>query len=113
MADKGGNVVVMDTTKYQEMCLDMLSNVDWYALISEEKIHKFNCEYDMIVHNAFINGVIDKEIFEALKTPFPRIPSFYSLPKTHKSIVKPPARPIISGVGTKTEKGSRLVDIFL
>lgn len=66
-----------------------------------------------MVHDAFLNRIIDKAIHEALKSPHPRIPSFYSLPKTHKNIEKPPGRPIISGVGAKTEKGSRLANIFL
>lgn len=74
----------MDTNRYQEMCLCViLSNVDWYALIPEEKLQEFNLEYDGIVHDVFMNEIIDREIFEALKVPFPRIPYFYTLPKTH------------------------------
>lgn len=64
MAEKGGNVVVMDTKKYLEMCLDILSNRDGYALIPEEKIHEFNDEYDGI---AFVNGIIDRDIFSGFK----------------------------------------------
>lgn len=67
----------------------------------------------MIVTEAYNNGIIDKDIFEVLRVTQPRTPSFYSLPKTHKNSLKPPGPPIISGIGAKSEKGSRLVDAFL
>lgn len=113
MANKGGNVMVMDTSGYREMCLNILSNRDWCIFIPEESTQEFHNDYDRIVNSTYTNGIIDKEIFEALKVPYPRIPPFYSLPKTHKNMVKPSGHPIISGIGAKTEKGSSLVDAFL
>lgn len=59
---------------------------------------------------AYRNRII---IYEALRVPCARIPSFYALPKINKTIVRPPGHPIILGIGAKTEKGSRLVDTFL
>lgn len=82
MADKGRNVVVMNTDKYRQMCLDVLSNRDWYSLISIESIQTFNNDYDMIITGAYNNRIIDKDIFEALRVTYPRIPSFYSAQNT-------------------------------
>lgn len=45
--------------------------------------------------------------------PTPRPPTFYSLPKTHKSLTHPPGRLIVSGVGSKTERASKFVDEYL
>lgn len=98
MADKGGNVVVMDTDRTLRHICRYLSNRDWYSLISIESIQIFNNDYDMIITGAYNNRIIDQDIFEALRVTYPRILLFYSLPKTHKNSSKPPGRPIISGI---------------
>ena len=38
---------------------------------------------------------------------------FYHIPKIHKSLINPPGRPIVSGIGGPTENLSRLVDHWL
>lgn len=86
-----------------------LSNRDWYTPIPVENVQTYNKDYDVIISVAYNDGIID--ILEVLKVPHPKIPSFYSLPKTHKNIRKPPGCPIISGIGAKTEKGSHKTSI--
>ncbi len=44
---------------------------------------------------------------------YPVTPVIYVLPKIHKDLTNPPGRPIISGIGSLTEKISTFVDFFL
>lgn len=48
-----------------------------------------------------------------LKVEHPIIPTFYALPKTHKSLSQPPGRSIISGIGRLTHQASSLIDDYL
>lgn len=43
----------------------------------------------------------------------PKLPTFCALPKTYKSLLNPKGRPIVSGLGTISEKVSIFVDTFL
>lgn len=43
----------------------------------------------------------------------PRVPVMYYLPKIHKNLLKPPGRPIISGIDSVTARIGRYVDDFL
>lgn len=52
---------------------------------------------------------INKRIRDFIRTPFPRIPTFYTLPKVHKP-GKLTGRPIVSGSGSLKESASTLVD---
>lgn len=113
MADKGGNVVVMKMWGNSlEMCLAILSHDTWYCKISEEIIKEYNKEFDEMIDSAFVDGIVDKTTLEAINFPYARTSSFYALPKIHKNLTRQPSRPIISGIGAKTEKGSLLVDAW-
>lgn len=57
--------------------------------------------------------MITKEIFEGIQVPYPKILTFYLLSKTHKNLTHPPGRPIVSGVGSKTERASKFVNEYL
>ncbi len=48
-----------------------------------------------------------------MKVDYPVTPVIYVLPKIHKDLTNPPGRPIISGIGSLTEKISTFVDFFL
>lgn len=62
---------------------------------------------------ALARKLIDKETVEYLKVDFPKLPTFYVLPKVHKLLDDPPECPITSAVGSLTEKISEYVDRIL
>lgn len=103
-ADKGGNLVVMDRSKYEQMSLCILLNLEWYKPISQRVIESYSREY---------RNIITKALSKNLNTQKPRVPTFYSLPKLHESLTNPPGRLIISGCGCLTEKASSLIDTYL
>lgn len=112
-ADKGGNLVVMDRSNYEQMCLHVLQNREWYKPISQTVIEAYYREYKNIITKAFANNLIDKPTLNFLNTQEPRVPTFYALHKVHKSLTNPPGRPIISGSGCLTENASSLIDTYL
>ena len=136
-ADKGGAVVVLDTTCYISEAETQLSNEMFYKEVEEDPTSAFKCELGNLI-NTF-NLEIRQEVEELIPcNPKPGL--FYTLPKIHKlpklvaekcnlnsnSISEPelvrmaslhniqvPGRPIISGVGTLTEFISAFVDSYL
>jgi len=60
-----------------------------------------------------LNKEIDKKCFNYLLPNKRRPGRFYLLPKIHKGILPPPGRPIISAIGSPTEKISEFLDFFL
>ncbi|XP_073465040.1 uncharacterized protein [Aquarana catesbeiana] len=112
-ADKGGNVVVMDVAVYEIMCRDILDNPDWYRPISRTLIENYAREYYELIFSAYQKGIIDINTWKFLNVKDARIPTFYALPKLHKSLKNPPGRPIISGCSSLTENASALVDKYL
>lgn len=87
-ADKGGNV--MDVPAYKRMCLDILDNRHWYHPISKTLIQNFTSEYYGLIFEAYQLGTIDLSTWNYLNVKDPKIPTFYSLPKVHKSLQQPP-----------------------
>lgn len=76
--------MVMDSSHYRHICLDLLENQTWYQPIPIETIDHFMIEFYSLVDEAFHGGVINKTLWECIRTPHPRIPTFYTLPKVHK-----------------------------
>ncbi|XP_073460898.1 uncharacterized protein [Aquarana catesbeiana] len=112
-SDKGGNVVVMDSAQYTEMCMDILQNHEWYRPIPKSLLDKFTHDFYTLVDTAFQYNAISKQLWEFIRTSHPKEATFYALPKLHKQKKKPPGRPIISGCGSLTENLSRVVDNHL
>lgn len=112
-ADKGGCIVVMDNDKYKKICLDILNNPTWYKPISFEIMEQFMVDFYQLVDDAFHSGIINKNNWKFIRTPLPRLSTFYCLPKVHKPGPDLKGRPIISGSGNLTEGASKFVDCVL
>lgn len=108
-SNKGGNLVIQTTEGYMAMCYRILETSSWYRRISPTKIRDYQREFFRIIDTAFSKNLISKNTHDYLKVQHPIAPTFYALPKTHKS----PVRPIISGVGCLTQQASSLIDDYL
>lgn len=64
-------------------------------------------------HRQSQKSVITEEIWEFLRVPFPCLPTFIALPKTHKNIINPLRSPIISGIRSITSNASTLIYLHL
>ena len=112
-SDKGGNIVIQTNDQYKAMCIKILCNRDWYTPISTSTIIKFETEFYALVDGAFSQGAVNHDVWEFIRTKYPKIPTFYCLPKIHKDLINPPGRPIVSGSGALTENLSIFVDLHL
>ncbi|KAJ1134806.1 hypothetical protein NDU88_001252 [Pleurodeles waltl] len=111
-ADKGGAIVVMDTTYYQQECRRLLSDASYYRPISTDPTPRLQRKIRSMILEAETAGWITRQEAEFLDTKNPRIPYFYCLPKIHKGL-PPPGRPIVSGIGSLLEPLSKFCDFFL
>ncbi|KAJ0050395.1 hypothetical protein NL108_018525 [Boleophthalmus pectinirostris] len=59
------------------------------------------------------NGEISENEYSFLKVDYPIIPTFYILPKIHKSLENPPGRPIVASIGSITSNLSIFIDSII
>jgi len=94
-SDKGGGIVIMNSSQYNDKMLELLSDQNTYDQISLHTItqntNSFNKSYKNLVKHA-------NKSWSSIIEYHPTIPTIYGLPKTHKPGF--PLRPIISGIGT-------------
>ncbi|KAM9319580.1 Fanconi anemia group B protein [Gastrophryne carolinensis] len=112
-ADKGGNIVLMTRTQYEQMCNKILDNKEWYKKLQMTKLLEDEVEYNHILNATREHNIITKQTWEFLQVDKPTTQTFYTLPKIHKSPKNPPGRPIVLGMGSLTSKASEYVDSHL
>ena len=110
-ADKGGSILIMNTTDYISEANRQLNNHDHYERLQEDPTQKLNIHINHLIDQAWRLNIIDESTYSNLQTKNPRIPTFFLLPKIHKK--DNPGRPIVNGIGSVTEKISAYVDTFL
>ena len=110
-ADKGGSIVIMNTTDYISEANRQLNDHNHYEKLQEDPTQKFNNHINYLIHQAWRLNIIEESTYINLQTKNPRIPTFYLLPKIHKK--DNPGRPIVNGIGSPTEKISAYVDTYL
>ncbi|XP_075684661.1 uncharacterized protein LOC142652871 isoform X2 [Rhinoderma darwinii] len=96
-ADKGGAVVVMDTSMHLKEINRQLSDYTTYKQINYDPKFEISREIKNIIEEALTGGIIDDDLAQYLVIVQPRTPVLYVLPKIHKSLTDPPGRPIVSG----------------
>ncbi|CAJ0964876.1 unnamed protein product [Ranitomeya imitator] len=109
-ADKGGNVVIWPKRDYEKEAFRQLNNKTCYQKLTFNPLSAFTKQLLAIINKAQIDGIITKELAEALVVAEPTIATFYMLPKIHKDARSPPGRPIISGTGNYLERVNQWID---
>ena len=111
-ADKGAGVVIMNTKDYIHEAFKQLNSTA-YIKSSKEHLIFANQEVAKILTVLLTEEQIDKQRFDYLFQKTPKPGKFYLLPKIHKNILPPPGRPIVSQIGSPTERISGYLDYFL
>ena len=141
-ADKGGAIVIINTSDYITDCVLLLNDAKTYQTTSSDIINKHVTEAEYLVKTLVDSN---RQVIHDLLSDQPRAGIFYGLPKLHKlrqlihsrhndnslstsvnlsSIsdiiteatklnIRPPYRPIVSCIGTITEHISGFVDSIL
>ena len=112
-ADKGGAIVILNTTDYIKEAERQLSDKATYLTTDTDLTTKHQDIVNDTLEDMVHNGDITQKMANLLKSNVPRTTQIYFLPKIHKDIVPPPGRPIVSANGCPTEKISVFVDHFL
>ena len=107
-ADKGGKIVIQDTTDYISECERQLENTVHYKRLYTDPTAELNLIIKNKLQQGIKDGHISTEEFEVLYNRDPRTSNFYTLPKIHK--INNPGRPIVNSIGSITEKISAYVD---
>ena len=112
-ADKGSGVVIMNTQDYTFEAFRQLSDTSFYQSLDSDITLAISYDISKTLLNMRANKEIGKKCLSYLLPKNPRPERFYLLPKIHKNILPPPGRPIISAIGSPTEKISEFLDFFL
>ncbi|XP_078523043.1 uncharacterized protein LOC144792069 [Lissotriton helveticus] len=112
-ADKGGALVMMDTTFYDRKVEEHVQDTLTYIKLEKDPTSEFSALLDKIITKAENDGTININTARYLKTTTPQVPHIYMLPKIHKSLEDPPFRPIVAGCGSIHEPVGRFVDHHL
>ncbi|KAJ1098359.1 hypothetical protein NDU88_003472 [Pleurodeles waltl] len=102
-AGKGGAIVVMDTTDYDQECLHQLANEKYYCRLGSDSTDTLRKQIQSMVTIPEAQNWVTKNEAEFLENILPTIPHFYILPKIHKEDIPPPGRPIVSGISSLLE----------
>ena len=107
-ADKGGSIVIQNRDDYIEEGYRQMNNSLYYHQLQHDRTKQFKKDLQHLI-GTFSTDIGDK--FRGLIPNDPKPGTFYTLPKLHKPNI--PGRPIMSGIGTLTEKISGLVETIL
>lgn len=83
-ADKGGAIVIMDTTQYCAEGHRQLADTQVYKILSGNPRIAFEKKVKTIIENAFEKGIIEQGLKQFLIVNNPMTPVLYLLPKIHK-----------------------------
>uniref|UniRef100_A0A803K2L1 Reverse transcriptase domain-containing protein n=1 Tax=Xenopus tropicalis TaxID=8364 RepID=A0A803K2L1_XENTR len=112
-ADKGGMVVVLDSTTYKDEAMRQLNDSSTYQVLLGDPTGAFTEILTTLVHGAFKCGLFTEKIRDYLIPASPQIPLFHHLPKVHKLERPPLGRPIVSCISSLNERLSEYIDIYL
>ena len=109
-ADKGGGVVVQNTSDYKNEIERQLGDEKYYLKLKGDPTSTFQNQVNQFLEKAANRGTISKNEFDFLYVKSASIPVLYTLPKIHKSINSPPGRPVVAGMNSVTAPLSAFVD---
>lgn len=113
-ADKGGAIVILDRTAYDQEVRRQLSNTVFYQKLNCNPTKDFKTRIHTKLNVLQEQNMITKKEHAFMTVNFPTMPVFYILPKIHKAFTDvPTGRPIISAIGSLTENISAFIDYFL
>ncbi|XP_069502337.1 uncharacterized protein [Ambystoma mexicanum] len=98
-ADKGGALVIQNTIDYDMECTRQLQDRTIYATLDHDPTITIKQNLKSLLDKAFELEWINEHTQKFLSNSHPRIPNFYTLPKIHKDMIKPPGRPVVAGNG--------------
>ena len=95
-SDKGGEVVILPTTRMHRLNMDHLEDTSTYQRLQKDPTQTLRLRINKMLRSILERRSFSGSIIRRLQTPpSARAQKFYTLPKTHKETLK--IRPIVSG----------------
>ena len=111
-ADKGGGIVIMNTSDYVEKIHTMLADPETYEKVDNDKTQQIWTACNQLISSTlYDNYKINNKQLKYLTQFIARCPVFYGLPKIHKT--NWPLRPIVSQIQGPLSKLNEVVDTLL
>lgn len=111
-ADKGGGIVIMNTSDYVEKIHTMLADPETYEKVDNDKTQQIWTACNQLISSTlYDNYKINSKQLKYLTQFIARCPVFYGLPKIHKT--NWPLRPIVSQIQGPLSKLNEVVDTLL
>ena len=116
-ADKGGKLVIMNTTDYNTSVIKTLENPSTYTPLLEDPTPVISDTIRTQIWKLLDEEIISHKLYEAIIHGTPSTPFFYGNPKVHKTIPPgsplPPLRGIISSINGPTTRAAYYLDSLL
>ena len=110
-ADKGGSIVVMDTSWYISECENQLQDTQFYKALDSDPTENYTSNLQKKINRWKRKGWVTNELAQKLLPGEPKPGHFYGLPKVHKKDT--PLRPIIPQCQALSTPLSSYVDFIL
>lgn len=111
--DKAGNIVVLNSSVYREMCLAILRDTNCYEILPESATRQYRNKLKSILDEALQNRVISIQEHGFLLPENPVVATFYGLHKIHKGLCPLNGWPIVSGVNNLTQNAGLYINKVL
>lgn len=111
-ADKGGGLVILNKTDYLAELNRLVEDRDTYEKLRGNPTNKYKAKLKKFVKKAQREELINKKEARYLIPDAPRMPVIYQILKIHKCRVKPPGRPIVSGIDSLFSRLGEYLDCF-
>lgn len=85
--DKGGSVVILNTSNYEEEALHQLQNTSTYQILDMDPTPVFRQQMINLLDTGVQMRVFDRKVAEHLMANLPIVPIFHHMPKLHKNII--------------------------
>ena len=99
-ADKGKATVILDRKEYDEKISAMLSDTNTYKELKRDPAPALESKMNDMLISFKKSGSLPLAMHRKLRSSAGKTPSFYGLPKIHKTGI--PLRPIVSFIGSPT-----------
>ena len=109
-SDKGGTVVILDSSTYSNEALRQLSDIHTYSLLKSDPTVPFSKELTILLDRAVQAGIFTAKERDLFIPVNPIMPIFHHLPKIHKGLCPLVGRPIVAGIGSLNERLGDWVD---
>lgn len=108
-SDKGANVVLLSEKLYEEETLRLLGDNSTYEQLTQSPFPTLINTLNNKLKLGMESGLLTKKEYFFLRAEDITIPTFYTIPKLHKSLTRPPGRPIVSAIKDPLEKVGKYV----